>query len=95
MSLLIKSNASLLGTIILSKLFFRFKKTFKDLVFSQKILDCTGSKIDISFLSTASSLVSCLILSSIESLDPSILIAVIDPLVVRSLNVKWSWKNSG
>ena len=89
MSLLIRSNASLPGTITLSKLFFKFEKTFKDLVFSQKILDCSGSKIDISFLSTASSLINCLILSSIESFDPSILIAVIGPFVVRSLNVNW------
>ena len=64
---------------ILNKLFLSSEKTCKLLVFSQKIFDCSGSKIAISLFCICNSLHSLLILWSIESLGPSILIAVIAP----------------
>ncbi len=48
-----------------------------------------------SFLSTFNSWISFFILSSIESLEPSILIAEKGPSFVKSLNVNSFEKNSG
>ena len=55
LSLVIKSNVSLGGTTARNKLPLRLEKTFKEVVFSQKIWDCSGSRMDTSFLSTFNS----------------------------------------